>query len=216
VAYPDCHCCFDSAARDLSVTTSHGRVLRPVLFVAALLVVMAAVWLMPKPGTPRIPEMRTVLDILRSESVQLLVTDRLVEQVYLELNDNTVLLGRREGLLTAIVRVYCGIDVGHITPADIDLRSIPITVRLPEPKLIEIAVDMKSIRLTSKITALNLIADYIQNRSMREQLTRQVQDRAVVQLHERGGLPSRSELVARLNEQSNRLFAGSLVPIRFQ
>jgi len=215
VAYPDRHCCFDSAARDLSVKTSHGRVLLPVLFVAAMLAVIASAWLMPKTATQN-PEMRTVLEILRSEAVQLLITDRLVEQVYLELNDNTLLLGRREGLLTAIVRVYYGVDVGRITPADIDLQSIPVVVRLPEPELIEIAVDMKSIRLTSKITALNLIADYIQNRSMREQLTRQIQDRAVVQVRERGVLPSRSELVARLNKQSSRLFAGHPVPVRFE
>ena len=207
----------DPTPCDLSVRRSRGRVPLPLLITVTVLTITAmGVWLIPKPVTPHVPEMRTVLDILRSEQVQLLVTDRLAEQVNLAVDDSTLLLGRREGFLTATVRVYYGVDVGRITPAEVEIRSYPIAVRLPEPEVIGVAVDLESIKFITKTSGLNLINDYLNNRNLREDLIRQLQRRAICQLQSRGVLPDRAALVARLNEKSGRLLAGSPVPIRFQ
>lgn len=213
--YPCCR--FDSAPRDFSVMSSEGRSLLPVLLIAMLLIVTAAgAWLVSKSVAPRAPEMRAVLDVLRSEQVQQLATDRVTEEVTLVVNDSTLLLGRREGLLTAIAHVYYGIDVARIASADVNTRSHPITVRLPEPALIDVAVDLESVRFITKTSGLNVVSDYLNARNLREELLRQLQRQAIRQLQTRGALPDRAALVARLNVQSDRLFAGSAAAIRFR
>lgn len=215
--HPDYHCCFDPAARDLSVRTSHGRVLLPLLIAVTVLTITAmGVWLISKPVTPPVPATFAILSLLRSEQVQLLVTDRLVEQINLFIDDSTLALGCRKGLLTAPARVYFGIDVAKIGPGDIDVRTVPIIVHVPEPEVIDIAVDSEAVQFMTKMSGLNVINDYLNNRNLREDLLHKLQRQAVCQLQSRGALPDRAALVARLNEQSGRLFAGSPVPIRFQ
>jgi hypothetical protein len=178
-----------------------------VLLTILVLIVMISVWAVPVSSYIRSImawrhiEQQTV-ELLRREAVKFLVTDRLMTSIVVKSIDQNWLWGGREGYLIATVKVYLGIDLETINEDDITRDLGKVIVKLPEPELLDFAVDYARTRVLTRRSGLLIIADLIRNSDMRDDLYKKLRKETVDQLKEYQMFPSREELVARLNRYS--------------
>ena len=71
------------------------------------------------------------LTVLKSEPLLFLVTDRLVTQIVVSSREYNLLLGQREGYLIATVRLYYGVDLAGLTPANLRRAGGRMVVTIP-------------------------------------------------------------------------------------
>ena len=142
---------------------------------------------------------QATLSLLRSEQLAFLVTDRLVSQITVVSTDNSPLLGQREGVLIATVRMYYGVDLRKL-----DERRIArtgrgrVVVRLPDPEVLDFAVDPSSFHYITKRSGLNVIRDYVMDRDIEAELRVKLQPHAMRFFVDQRMLPTRAAIRQRL------------------
>ena len=133
---------------------------------------------------------RATLTVLRSEELTFLATDRLVSQISVEITENSPLLGIREGVLIATVRLYYGVDLRRLGPASVGRAGRDrLVVRLPDPEPLDFAVDPSSFKYITKRSGLNVIRDFALNKDLEAELRTRLQPFAMQFFREQGLLP---------------------------
>jgi hypothetical protein len=156
------------------------------------------------------------LTVLRSDALAFLVTDRLVTQVVTSSDENSALLGRREGYLVATVRLYYGVDLEHLSPANLRREVEGIVVTVPEPRELDFAVDMPSLRFMSKRNVTMAIADWLRGRDLENELRSKLRADALAFMKSQDLIPARGSIVTRLNAWAPVLSEAVGVNVRFE
>ena len=140
------------------------------------------------------------LEILRREQLRFLVTDRVVAQVVVEADRNSPVLGKREGYLIAKAALYFGVDLGKLSKEDVVRDGKRVVVTIPEPEELEFSVDLDSMRYLTKRSGLQAATDWLLDRDQKAELRSQFRAAAHSYLRDEELLPTRQEIVGRLNE----------------
>jgi hypothetical protein len=169
--------------------------------VAVLLLSLAGSWIglrIHRALAGRHAEQAT-LTLLRSEELAFLVTDRLVSQIAVKTSDSSPILGQREGVLIATVRMYYGLDLRKLDAASITRAGKDrVVVRLPDPEMLDFAVDPSSFTYITKRSGLNVIRDYVMDKDIEAELRVKLRPHAVRFFADQRLLPTRARIVQRL------------------
>ena len=145
---------------------------------------------------------RQVFQLLRSESLSFLVTERLTSQITVEIDDSGLLLGTSSGTLTGVVRMYYGVDLARLTPASVKMERGGCVVVLPQPEVLDFAVDVSSLRFKTRRSLLRVIGDRLGNHDLRADLQNRFRSASDRFFREQSLLPDRATLCARLNDHA--------------
>jgi hypothetical protein len=156
------------------------------------------------------------LEILRSEPIVFLATDRITTNIVVDNVENNLLLGKREGYLIARVTMFYGVDLQKLSPDAIQVSGDVITVTLPAPQELVFAVDMHSMRFLTKRSGWIAIRDWPQNLDIQAELREQLHQTAQEALRKDGLIPSREDIVRRLNGLGRMLSKGRAVRLTFR
>ncbi len=159
---------------------------------------------------------RAALEILKSAPILFLATDRITTSIVVESVESSLLLGKREGYLIARVTMYYGADLQKLGPDAIKISGDVITVTLPDPQELDFAVELNSMRFLSKRSGWIAIRDWVQTLDIQAELREQLHQAAQEALHKDGLIPSREDLVRRLNGFGGVLSKGSAVRFTFR
>lgn len=180
-----------------------GFVRKEALFVlVALAAAVALLLLLRSVGAPVVrwrEAQQTTLKLLRDESLMFLVTDRLVTQVIVELDESNLLLGRRQGFLIGTARLYYGVDLQKLNDSCFQKDGGRLIVNVPEPQELDFSVDLNSLRFISKRSGLMVVADWLMGRDLDSELRGKFEASAMLFLKENKLLPDRARLLERLN-----------------
>jgi hypothetical protein len=164
-------------------------IFRSFLVVAAV-IVLAGGWY----WWHRDPMVSSAERLIRSESIKLLATDRLVTQIVIELDEGDTIFGTDHAVAYGKVTLILGIDLQKIVldPPDPSGRSI---IRLPDPEVLAVDLDEASVRYMRKASLIQRLIDVGDDKqsAIRERL----KERARAFVEEEGLMPSRELLQTR-------------------
>ena len=187
-----------------------------LLLVLAAVVIGPVVWLRVSPPEWRVIEDST-MEFLRQERLMFLVTDRVVTRLDVVLKEGNMLLGWRESVLIGTVDFLCGIDLTKLTPADIGREEGVVVITVPDPEVLQVAVDTGSLSLFNKRSGLIALKDQLEQRDVRGELEKRLEVRAREFAAKEELLPDRAEMVKRLNEWAAPLLSSRVeVPVEFR
>lgn len=141
----------------------------------------------------------SILQVLKSESIMFLATDRITTYIYTDITENSLLLGNREGLLIMKVSYIFGLDLSVLTPDSLVQDSGALTVNLPDVELLEMSPDLASAELYTKTSGLVWLYDQMSGYDMHKVLLAQMDSVAIQFVASEGLLPDRSSIISRLN-----------------
>jgi hypothetical protein len=167
------------------------------------------------PLTRRTVDEKVTLSLLRSEALAFLVTRRTVTQIVVE-HEEFDLLGEWRGVLWATVSWRWGVDMTRITEKDIRRQGQVIVCRLPEPQLLDFALEPGSVGFMSKSTAVPKLLDLARGGEQRRKLEERLRTRAMEFAGRQGLCPSREEVVRQLNDAAGAIRQAAGVEIRFE
>lgn len=141
----------------------------------------------------------SVLQVLRSESLFFLATDRITTYIYTDIDENSLLLGNREGLLIMKVTYIYGLDLDRLTEDSLEQNLNGIIVHLPDVEMLEMSPDLSTVEIYTKTSGLVWLYDQISGYDMQEDLLNQFDSVATDFARSEDILPERSEIISRLN-----------------
>ncbi len=141
----------------------------------------------------------SVLQVLRSESLFFLATDKITTYIYTDIDENSLLLGNREGLLIMKVTYIYGLDLDRLTEDSLEQNLNSIIVHLPGVEMLDMSPDLSTVEIYTKTSGLVWLYDQIAGYDMQEDLLNQFDSVATEFAYSEDLLPERSEIVARLN-----------------
>ena len=159
---------------------------------------------------------RQVFQLLRSESLSFLVTERLTSQITVEVDESSLWLGSSRGTLTGIVRMYYGVDLRSLKTETIRMEGGSCVVDLPEPEVLDFAGDVATLTFRTQRSILQVLGVRIRDHDLRADLQNRFRSAAESFFREQSLLPDRAALCARLNEHAQS-WAGKVgVPVSFR
>ena len=161
-------------------------------------------------------DLRQTLKVLRSQELAFLVTDRIVTQVVVEQRESNPWLGSSERFLVGVVRYYFGVDLASLKGDALRREGDAVVVTLPEPRELDLGVDMESVRVISKRSGLIAIRDWAAGTDHDQELRSEFAAAARRFLKHEGLIPSRESLVRRLQSFAPALSARAGVRIVFR
>ena len=196
-----------------------AKVITGLLWIILLAGLLA--WLAPRfmPSladlTPE-PEVKqqATLSVLRSQELMFMVSRRTASQIVVE-HEESSWLGEWRGVLWGVVRLHFGVDLTKIKAKNIRREGDVSVVTLPEPEILDFAVEPGSIGFMSKSTAVAKVEDLLHN-GQRRLLENRLQQCAMDFARQRDMLPSRAELVEQLNDAVSLLASEGGVRLRFE
>lgn len=160
-----------------------------------------------KPEPPGPPADR-VLTILKSENLDFLFRRRQVTQVVLVRTadsswwDWVPYVGsiretlKEDGVLTANVRVYYGFDMNKLTQASNAEGKEGITITLPEPEVLDFAVDLDSLKFRALKTGISTrIINVFRDETLKDKLQKDVKSAVQEFVSTPRTMPSKSEML---------------------
>lgn len=156
------------------------------------------------------------LEVLRRQQLAFLVTDRIVTQVLVEKRENSFWLGQSECFLIGVVRCYYGVDLSKLSGDALQRQGDAIVVTVPQPRELDLGVDLESVRVVSKRSGLIVIRDWVAGRDHRRELRGEFARTARIFLRRQNLIPSRETLVRRLQSYAPALSAKTGVKIVFR
>src|SRR5690554_6287188 len=91
-----------------------------------------------------------------------------------------------------------------------------LVIRLPEPELLDFAVEVGSVRFMSKSTALPKLLDISRGGWRRSVLEGRMKEAAMAYFRQQNLLPNRSEIAAQLNTAAPIIEASAGINLRFE
>jgi len=185
------------------------------VLVAGLLAWLALHYLNPADLMPETKvDEHISLTILRSQALTFLVTRRTMSQIVVEHGESNW-LGQWRGVLWATVTINYGVDLAEITDKDIRREGDVTVVMLPEPEVLDFAVEPGSIGFLSKSTAVPKVDDLLNN-GHRRLLEDRLRESAMEFAGRVDMLPTRDELVGQINDAISLLASKGGVRLRFE
>ena len=157
---------------------------------------------------------RVTLSVLQNEALVFLVTRRTATQIVVE-HEESSWLGQWRGVLWATVRIHYGVDLAKIEEKDVRQEGDQTLITLPEPQVLDFAIEPGSIGFLSKSTAVSKITDILHN-GQRRLLEERLRESALEFARKRGMLPARAELLQQLNQAVSLLATEGAVRLRFE
>ncbi|NLP05818.1 DUF4230 domain-containing protein [Candidatus Fermentibacteria bacterium] len=148
---------------------------------------------------------RSVIEILRTDEMMFLVTTRITTLACVEIHENSLVLGERSGLLLATVRIYYGIDLERLDENSISGTEEGLVIRLPDPGMLDLSVDLSTMRFFDKRSGLQVLSDLVTGRDQELELMAMLDSTACRWASEQGLLPSRDDILLRLNDMAPML-----------
>jgi hypothetical protein len=149
-----------------------------------------------------------VLTILKSENLDFLVRRRQVTQVVLIRTADTSWwdwvpyvgdireMLKEEGVLTANVKVYYGFDMKKLSNKSISDSGNTITITLPEPEVLDYAVDIESLKFRSiKKGVATRIGNAFRDESLKDKLQKDIKLSVDEFVSFPGTMPTKNELL---------------------
>lgn len=160
---------------------------------------------------------RAVVEILRSEEMLFLVTDRVVTRVDVEVNERSLWAGGRQGLLLATVRLYVGIDLQKITEKSVKAEGETVVVDVPRPSVLDFSID-PDWRYFDKRTGVWVLADWVTGRNVESELRVQLRARTMEFVRQQKLMPDEERTLERLNRYAAGLWprVGKRVEFRYR
>jgi hypothetical protein len=168
-------------------------------------------WLAP-PG--RQMDTKATLSLLKSEAMAFLVTRRVTTQIVIEHSESSWASDWR-GVLWAEVTFHYGVDLEELDEDDIRREGEVLVVHLPEPRMLDFAIVPGSVGWMSKATAVAKIDDLLHN-GHRRLLEQKLREQALAFARRHDQMPTRQQIIDRLNSASVWLRAAADVQIRFE
>ena len=191
------------------------RLLSGFILVAAVVTaafVAASRWWSPGPVSPE----RQVYNLLKSDALVFLVTERLTSQITVEVDESSLWLGSSRGTLSGIVRMYYGVDLEQLTPGSVHREGDVCVVDLPEPAVLDFALDIGTLSFRTERSILQIVGDRLGNHDLRADLQNRFRSASDRFFREQSLLPDRSTLCARLNEHAQSWSAKVGAPVSFR
>lgn len=179
---------------------------------AAAWIFFSGPWLLP---SARQTDSKVAVSLLKSELMSFLVTRRTTTQVVVE-HQESDWAGEWRGVLWVKASWRWGMDLGKLRPQDISQCGDAWVVRLPEPEMLDFAIVPSSTGWMTKATAVPKALDFLRGGSHRQVLEAQVSQQAMWMAAEAGMLPTRSEMIAQLNEASGLILQGTGTKVVFE
>jgi hypothetical protein len=160
---------------------------------------------------------RSVMQILKSEEMGFLVTQRVTTLVLVELDENSLLLGNREGILIATVRYYFGMDLEKLTEDSLVRSGDTLVVSMPDPEILDLSPDLATLRLWDKRSGLVVLGDLLTGYDQDMELLGMLDSSARAYADSEQLVPARDAVIQRLNRMAP-LFAeyAGIAAIRFR
>ncbi len=151
------------------------------------------------PGDEDEIDIRSALEILQSETVLLLVTDRISTNVSFSEDKTNIWIGGSETLALIHVRYLFGMDLEKLTVDSLEYRDSVLVVHLPEIEIIEIAPDLGSLEVMHRESGLRWVGSQLSGRNETEELLDNLDVIVEEYAYEEDLIPARSEILFRLN-----------------
>lgn len=155
------------------------------------------------------------ISIMRDVPSSFLVLESSEQLAVATINSGGWILGPRIGQVVAKRTTYWGIDLTQIKPDQIEVDGTRVRVHLPDPSVLDVAVDLSSLQFYTKRSGLQLFGDLAMGRSLEHDLMtlvyRNQPEPTAEEVESR-----RLEFVARLNRDVGKLFESKGLAVQFQ
>jgi len=142
----------------------------------------------------------SLLEILRSEPVILLVTDRVPCTITLAEEEYNHLMGKHEILATISVVYLFGMDMEELNSRSIVAKGDTLIVTLPEIKVLEIAPNLSSLEVVETMTGLWKLYLVGTGYNATETILRNLDQKISGYASANDLLPTRNEVLSRLHD----------------
>ena len=169
-----------------------------------------------------------VLTILKSENLDFLVRRRQVTQVVLIRKANESLwdwvpyVGRfrdalkDDGILTANVRIYYGFDMMKLSDASTSYSKDKIVITLPEPEVLDFAVDLDSLKFRSLRTGIiTKIGNVFRDETLKDKLQKEIKSSVNEFVMTPGTMPTKKEMLEEVTGFEKILTDSYKVKVKF-
>ena len=181
------------------------RFLSGVLLAAAMvtLAIVATSWreIFAAVNAPANPA-RQVYNLLKSDAMAFLVTERLTSQIMVEVDESSLWLGSSRGTLTGIVRMYYGVNLNRLSPETVRMDGAVCVVKLPEPAVLDFSVDVATLTFRTQRSLLQVFGDRLHDHDLRADLQNRFRSAAESFFRDQQLLPDREALCARLTDHA--------------
>ncbi len=164
------------------------------LSVIAIVILLSVVF--KSPGEKKVV---STLEILRSEQLAFLVTDKIVTQVIVHMDNSHWLTGTDRSLLYTVVTIYYGVDLKKLTEDDLERRGDTVFVDVPEPQILDISVDLKNIQVFESKSGLVKLVDLLKGENTVLDLLAEFEISSRKLAEDAQMFPSREKLLSNLN-----------------
>lgn len=159
---------------------------------------------------------QSVMQVLRSEDLMFLVTDRIITRIDVEISEHSLVAGGRQGVMLATARIYYGIDLKNVDlEKAVHEEPDRVYVTLPRPEVLEVAID-PDWKLYEKRTGAWVVSDWFTGRDIQAELRGQLRSRAIEFAESKEMLPSPQVVLGRVNRFAEALSAKAGKPIEFR
>jgi len=187
----------------VAVFRSVGLVLKLVLTVVAVLGVLS---LLERFGLVQglfgSRNERSVMQILKSEEMGFLVTQRVTTLVLVELSENSLILGEREGILVATVKFYFGMDLEKLMEDSLQRSGDTLIVHMPDPEILDLSPDLSTLRMWDKRSGLVALSDLLTGYDQEMDLLGMLDSSARAYADSQSLVPAREAVLLRLNRMA--------------
>ena len=157
-----------------------------------------------------------VYQLLHSETLSFLVTERLTSQIIVEIDNSSILLGTSSGTLTGVVRMYYGVDLSRLRPETVRMEGGTCMIDLPDPEVLDFSVDVASLQFRTRRSLIRVIGDRLTSYELRSDLQNRFRSASDRFFREQSLLPDRAALCARLNQHTQSWADRLGVPVSFR
>jgi len=171
-----------------------------LILIILILIIIALVWFITKPKTTKIS---STLEVLHSEQLTFLVTEKIVTQVVVNIDKSHWLTGVDKALVYTTVTMYYGVDLEKITESNLNQVDDTVYITLPEPELLDISVDLSNMQLFETRSGLVRIGDFVTGNNNSLELIGNFETSARNFAKENGLIPSREKIIIQLNNFSS-------------
>lgn len=158
----------------------------------------------------------TAIEFFRREPLSFLVTERIVTQVVVEKHAGNMLLGEKDGFLFGTVELLYGVDLAALDADAIRKQDDGIHVRVPAPTLLRAVPDLESVRFLQKRSPMMVMADKLSGDDFYRACLLELDDAALEFAQAHGLVPTREQLIQRLNDYAPAIASKLGTAVRFE
>lgn len=130
-------------------------------------------------------------------------------------DNGNILLGNRLGHATANRRSHLGIDMGKIKPNDVEVTGRKVSVQLPDPEILDTALDYSTVRMLTKRSGFRLLWDLASGKNIEAELL-DLLSKTTPEYTAEDLKAQRLNFVDRLNRQAGELFKAKNLNVEFR